>query len=120
MRNRALCCVRRARQPALRFLGQSRVILRMAPLIVFLLPCCPQLFPRILANHFEQTIAREAISRGLHLDQTGIDKRRDGRESLIGSDEFLSSTDGLCCCQRASSHENTQRAEPALVGGSKE
>src|SRR5215467_2887820 len=92
----------------------------MAQLHVFLLTCCPQLFDRILTNHFEQTVAWEAICRGLHLDQTGINQRRDGQESLIGSDGFVSPTDGLCCDQLASSHEDGKPAEPALWRGRKQ
>src|SRR5437868_2266842 len=43
---------------ALRFLGESRIILSMTSLIEVLFPCCSQLFDRILANRGEHTVAR--------------------------------------------------------------
>src|SRR5260370_1213809 len=101
-------------------LGQGCVILGMASLIPFFFPCCLQLFYRILANHFEHAVAWSTIYCHLHLYETGIDERSDGREPLINSAGSLSPTDGLCRFQCAAPHKYTQCPETALFWSSEQ
>src|SRR5260370_6183686 len=101
-------------------LAQGCVILGVASPILFLFPCCSQAFYRILANHFEHAIARQAIFRALHLQEASIDDGGDNLQPLMRSDGFLFPTNSLSCRQRAASHKHAQCTETALFCGSEQ